>query len=175
MKKLKIILIVLFLCFTITDLDVLNKSVYVEAATNSSIKLSATTIKLAKGDSKQLSLKGATKKIKWKSSSTKIAKVSSKGKVTAVKEGTAWITATYGGKTYKCKVTVTMKTLYSTTKSLTIFRPTAIIISTDLYDNGETLYCSTDDANVADIAWGDWIDSNNCLLNILPQKKINEY
>ncbi|NLZ83950.1 MAG: hypothetical protein GX915_09825 [Clostridiales bacterium] len=62
MKKLKIILIVLFLCFTITDLDVLNKSVYVEAATNSSIKLSATTIKLAKGDSKQLSLKGATKK-----------------------------------------------------------------------------------------------------------------
>ncbi len=44
--------------------------------------------------------------ITWKSSNKKVAKVNSEGKVTAVKKGTATITATFGGKKYKFTVTV---------------------------------------------------------------------
>ena len=44
--------------------------------------------------------------VTWKSSDSKVATVSN-GKVTAVKEGTATITATAGGKSAACKVTVT--------------------------------------------------------------------
>lgn len=43
--------------------------------------------------------------VTWKSSDSKVATVSN-GKVTAVKEGTATITATAGGKSAACKVTV---------------------------------------------------------------------
>lgn len=44
--------------------------------------------------------------VTWKSSDSRVATVSN-GKVTAVKEGTATITATAGGKSAACKVTVT--------------------------------------------------------------------
>jgi len=170
MKKLKIILMVIILCFTITGIDSLNKSEYVEAATNSAVKLSFSSIKVAKGDSTQIKLNGASGAIIWKSSKTSVAKVSSKGKVSAVKEGAATITATYNKKSYNCKVTVTKKTLYSTAYSLTIFQPTTIVISTDLYDKNETIYGSTDDASIVDVNWGDWIADNDTLLSFVPQK-----
>jgi hypothetical protein len=148
----------------------LNNSVYVEAATRSSVKLSDSSIKVAKGDSVQLNLKGASGTIKWKSSKEAVAKVTSKGKVSAVKEGTATITATYNKKSYNCKVTVTKKTLYTTADSLTIFQDTTIVISTDLSNKDERFSGIVDDYGVADFEWGDWIDSNNVQLTIKPKK-----
>lgn len=170
MKKLQIILMVIILCFTITGIDSLNKSEYVEAATNRTVKLSSSSIKVAKGDSTQIKLNGASGTIIWKSSKASVAKVSSKGKVSAVKEGAATITAAYNKKSYKCKVTVTKKTLYSTAYSLTIFQPTTIVISTDLNDKNETISCSIDNVSIVDFDWGDWIDNNNTLLTLKPQK-----
>ena len=48
----------------------------------------------------------STDKITWKSSDTAVATVDAAGKVTAVKEGTATITATAGEKSAECTVTV---------------------------------------------------------------------
>lgn len=75
------------------------------------IKLNKKTIKLEKGEKYTLKAtttpKKSTDTIKWISSNKKVARVSNKGVVTAVKKGTAIITAkTTSGKTVKCKVTV---------------------------------------------------------------------
>lgn len=61
---------------------------------------------LTVGSKTTLKIKNVTKGIKWSSSKKTVAKVSTKGVVTAVKPGTATITAKVGGKTYKCKITV---------------------------------------------------------------------
>ena len=45
-------------------------------------------------------------KVKWKSKKKSVAKISKKGKITAVKAGTAKMTAKYKGKTYKFTVKV---------------------------------------------------------------------
>lgn len=78
----------------------------VSAATKT-IKLSQKNATLYVKDTLKLTLKNATaSKINWSSSNPKVAKVNSKGKITALKGGTATITAKYKKKTYKCKVTV---------------------------------------------------------------------
>lgn len=51
-------------------------------------------------------LNASGQKVTWKSKNKKIASVNKKGKVTAKKKGTTYITATCGGKTYRCKVIV---------------------------------------------------------------------
>ena len=66
--------------------------------------LNVRVLHMQAGQSFKLKLK-ASKNVKWKSSNKKVAKVK-KGKVTAVKAGTATITAKKGKKKYKCKVTV---------------------------------------------------------------------
>lgn len=71
--------------------------------------LNKKSVSLKEGKTTTLKIKSAQNTTKWKSSNTSVAKVTSKGKVTAVKKGTAYITATYHGKKYKTKVTVTAK------------------------------------------------------------------
>ena len=53
-----------------------------------------------------LKVNGGTGDTTWSSSDKTVAKVSSSGKVTALKPGTATITAKKNGQTFKCKVTV---------------------------------------------------------------------
>lgn len=74
--------------------------------TNPGCKISAKTLKLNAGATKTLKVTGATVK-KWSTSTKSVATVTSKGVVTALKKGTATITATLknGGK-FTCKVTV---------------------------------------------------------------------
>lgn len=70
--------------------------------------LNKTSVSITKGSTKQLkaSVNGSSQKVTWSTSNKKVAKVSSTGKVTAVKAGTATITAKANGVTAKCKVTV---------------------------------------------------------------------
>ena len=76
----------------------------------SKITLSASKATLATGDTLQLGYTipaGSSATVTWSSSSTKIAKVDENGVVTAVKAGTATITAkTQNGKKATCKLTV---------------------------------------------------------------------
>ena len=83
-------------------------------AATKKIHLKKTTVSVAEGKTYQQKLidkNGKTikaTKVKWKSSNTSVAKINKKGKVTAVKSGTAKMTANYKGKKYKFTVKVTV-------------------------------------------------------------------
>lgn len=69
-------------------------------------KLSKTSASLYEGDSITLKVSNTADTVKWSSSDKAVAAVSSSGKVTAVKAGTATITASVSGSSLTCKVTV---------------------------------------------------------------------
>ncbi len=72
------------------------------------VSLSHTSVTLEKGENIQLELKNSdAKKVKWKSGNKSIATVKA-GVVKAKKAGKTTIAAIYGGKKYKCRVTVKM-------------------------------------------------------------------
>lgn len=76
-----------------------------------SVTLNKTTLLLVEGKSETLTATVKPddvldKTVTWKSSNESVATVTSAGKITAVKEGTANITASCGGKTATCVVTV---------------------------------------------------------------------
>ena len=70
------------------------------------IQMNKTSVTAYSGYAFTLKVNGGTGKYTWSSSNSKIAKISSGGKVTPLKCGTCYIYAKKGGKTYKCKVTV---------------------------------------------------------------------
>ena len=77
------------------------------------VALNKTTLSLEVGDNETLTATVAPnnatdKTVTWKGSDSSVAKVEN-GKVSALKAGTATITATAGGKSATCKVTVTEK------------------------------------------------------------------
>lgn len=72
--------------------------------------LSDTTKSVNTGKSFELGLYGTSKTARWKSSNSKVVKLTKVGKnkykVVGVKAGTAYVSATVGKKSYKCKVVV---------------------------------------------------------------------
>lgn len=96
MKKLLSIILAVALCL------MLFSPTNAEAAT----KLNKTKLTLNKGVSFTLKLTGAAKNVQWTSSDQSVATVTTSGKVYAVSAGTTNVTAVFGGKKYKCKVTV---------------------------------------------------------------------
>ncbi len=70
------------------------------------IKLSKTSVKLARGKTVKLKVTGGSGSIKWKTSNKKVATVSSKGLVKSVEPGTCYISITRNGYTKKCKIKV---------------------------------------------------------------------
>ena len=68
--------------------------------------ISKTKATVYNGKTLQLKVTGTTKTVRWSSSDDKVAKVSQKGLVTALKVGSATITAKVGGKKLTCRVTV---------------------------------------------------------------------
>ena len=97
------------ICATITALS-LGMTLtpgYTQAAAKP--KLSKSKMTLSVGQSATLKVKGTTKKVTWSTSNKKVAKVTKKGKVTALKKGTANITAKVAGKKLICKLTVTKR------------------------------------------------------------------
>ncbi len=90
--------------------------------TVTSTKLDKTSVKLAGSKTYKLTAKYNKKNVNptYKSSDKFIASVDKNGKITALKKGTATITASYKGSTAKCKVTVT-------STPLTINKPTSSV------------------------------------------------
>lgn len=83
-----------------------------------SITLSATTLNLEVGGTSTLKAtvnpsNATNKTVTWTSNNKSVATVDSNGKVTAIGAGTATITATVGGKSVSCTVTVKNKVTYS--------------------------------------------------------------
>ncbi|HHV12262.1 MAG TPA: Ig-like domain-containing protein [Clostridiales bacterium] len=101
LKKMIVAVMVLSM-LSMTGLPILDNTVTVQAA----VKLSAASLKLKVGQSKQLKVTGTKARVAWKSSNKKVATVTAKGKVTAVAEGTAVISATVNKKAYSCMVLV---------------------------------------------------------------------
>lgn len=108
-------------------------------------------------------------KVKWKSLKTSVAKISKKGKITAVKPGTAKMTAKYKGKTYKFTVKVkapphnTAISIEPTSLSLMVGDEETIIVSCD---NGEVMTAESSNDNI-DFEWGEWFDeTNDCYLYV---------
>ena len=82
----------------------------------SSVSLSTATLEMTEGDTQTLTAtitpaNATDRKVIWGSSASGVASVDGSGKVTAVKAGTATITASAGGKSATCKVTVTAATV----------------------------------------------------------------
>lgn len=96
--------LVVGLCLQVAIPDCIHSTTTAQAATK--VKLNKQKATLTVGDTLQLKISGTKSKVTWSSSNKKIAKVSKKGKVTAIKAGTATITAKVKGKKYKCKITV---------------------------------------------------------------------
>lgn len=69
-------------------------------------RLNKTAVTVTSDKSIKLKVLNSSKKWKWKTSNKKIAIVDNRGNVYAVKPGTCTVTATYGKKKLKCKVTV---------------------------------------------------------------------
>ena len=86
--------------------SVYNKKRLTAIAGLNSLTLNKTSLALAPKKSYTLKINGTSLKPSWKSSNTKVVSVNSSGKITAVKTGTANITATLGGRKFICRVTV---------------------------------------------------------------------
>lgn len=102
MKKLICYACTLAMCFSLMSNTMVAKVKAKEKVSKIKVTLYAdsTTQK-----TKKIKLKKSKKKVKWSSSNKKVVKVK-KGKLTALKKGTATITATYGKNKLKCKVIV---------------------------------------------------------------------
>lgn len=85
-----------------------NEDSRTEAAKASVLRVTPSSIRMVKGNTRQLSayVQGPSKRVAWKSSNTKVATVSSSGRVTAKRYGKAVIYAKANGITKKCYVTV---------------------------------------------------------------------
>lgn len=75
-----------------------------EVQASSKPSLNRTFVATTKGGTVQLKVNGTSRQPEWKSSDSRIAKVSKSGKVTALKYGTATITATVGKKKLNCMI-----------------------------------------------------------------------
>lgn len=105
MKNLRKILLTTFLSLAILFAFSLSNA-YSTTANAATVKMNVKNQTLIKGQTYKLRLKGSTGKVKWKSSNKSIVSVNKSGKITAKKRGSAIITATNKGKTYKCKIKV---------------------------------------------------------------------
>lgn len=110
--------------------ETINVAVYIPEPTLTNLSLSKTTLSVGIGETASItvnanysdgSVKDVTSSCKWSTSSSSIATVSG-GTVKGVRQGNATVTATYGGKSATCQVTVTGQECYNIT--FTIEHPT---------------------------------------------------
>ncbi len=127
LKRVTVALLAVILMSTIvppiTGVDGI--SLVAEAAT---VKLSANSLTLFKGQNKVLKVSGTKNKVTWISGNSKVASVK-KGKVVAIKKGKTTILAKVGKKTYKCVVTVEDPKLSKTSVTLDVGGSTTLTLS----------------------------------------------
>ena len=143
-------------------------NVDVSYAASKRIHLRKTSVTLVAGKKYQQKLidkNGKTikaSKVKWKSLKKAVAKINKKGKITAVKAGTARMTAKYKGKTYKftVKVKKTNNVVSVDQSNITMLKDStvAIVVHTD---KGKDVSYKVDNQDVAGCTWGDRIDGTN--------------
>lgn len=149
----------------------MNKTFTVEQAAKpaatvavTSVTLNKTTLTLKEGDSETLvaTVKpddATDKTVTWSTSDEAIAKVDNNGKVTAVKEGSATITAKAGEKSTTCSVTVEKKGIDVTSVTLNkselalVVGDSETLIATVKPDDAtdKTVTWSTSDATIATV------------------------
>ena len=112
-------------------------------------KLSGSTMTVAVGETRSLTLKNATGTVKWSSSDKDVATVKN-GKVTGKSTGTATISATYKSKTYKCKVTVKEYRLYAKTTKMDVGDKQTLKLKGKT--DGKTIKWSTSDKSVLKVS-----------------------
>lgn len=168
MTKAKSKLLSLLIVFSLFVSIVAAVNVDVSYAASKKIHLKKTTVTLAAGSKYQqklLSKRGKSikaTKVKWKSQKKSVAKIDKKGKITAVKAGTAKMTAKYKGKTYKFTVKVkTANKLVSVDKSDVAILPggtAEVVVHTD---KGKSVSCKVDNKDVASFKWGSKISGTH--------------
>lgn len=132
------------------------KSVTTKPAVGITLKSSSET--LYTGGTKTLSYTSYPTKatVTWKSSNTSVAKVSSHGKVTAVKKGTAMITASFknGGKTYKdtCKITVKTPSIKLNKTSASVTVKSSITLSAKVAPSSASVKWKSSNTSVAKVS-----------------------
>ena len=119
-----------------------------------SVTLDRTALSLTEGDTFQLSatvkpLNASDPTVTWTSSNTSVATVDSDGVVTAVKEGSATVTAKAGDKTATCSVHVTKKAVPVTSVSLN--KTSLSLTEQDTYQLTATV--KPDDATDKTVTW----------------------
>lgn len=168
MTKAKSKLLSLLIVFSLFVSIVAAVNVDVSYAASKKMHLKKTTVTLAAGSKYQqklLSKSGKSikaTKVKWKSQKKSVAKIDKKGKITAVKAGTAKMTAKYKGKTYKFTVKVkTANKLVSVDKSDVAILPggtAEVVVHTD---KGKSVSCKVDNKDVASFKWGSKISGTH--------------
>ena len=119
-----------------------------------SVTLNKTSITLTEQETFQLSASvspdnATDKTVAWSSSNTAIATVSNNGLVTAVKEGTATITAKAGDKTATCTVTVSKKVIPVT--AITLNKTSLALTEQESFQLSAAV--SPDDATDKTVTW----------------------
>ena len=130
----------------------------------SSVELDETNITLKEGETKTLKVtvkpdNATDKTVTWGSSKTDVATVDNTGKVSAIKEGVASITATSGGKSASCKVTVEKAVVEVT--SITLSETSVTLTEGET----KTITATVNPSDATDITVT-WISSNSDIATV---------
>jgi hypothetical protein len=106
MKQFKRLMTVIMLTLVFSVTSTLSFAQPATAFAATTMKINKTNLTMMPGKTYTLKVTGTNNKVSWKSSKKEVASVSSNGKVKAVKNGITYITASVGGKSYKCMVSV---------------------------------------------------------------------
>lgn len=147
------VLMAVILIFTPISLPVIQTTTIAHAA---AVKLNKSKATLNIGETLNLTLTSTKSAIKWSTSSQKTAKVSTKGVVTALKKGTATITATVGKSKYKCVVTVKEPRITASETNIISNSVAAITITVKNKKADEYLMHSSSNKNIADCTISEW-------------------
>ena len=134
------------------------------------VRLNQTEATICVQQKTKLTLKGTDKKVKWQSADEHIAKVSGKGVVTGLRQGTAEITASVGGNTYACSVTVNA-TYGANLSEVKIRRQKSVKV---YFTQDAAVTYKIKNTAVCSAAWGAW-SGNEVPLLITPKKKGKTY